>query len=58
MSKYLPLILTVVGSAAAALFTPAFIAKHVDLFAALAIAAQVLHAVLPSVFSAPPNGGK
>lgn len=57
MSKYLPLILTAVASAAAVVFTPAFVAKHVDVFAALAVAAQVLHAVLPSVFG-PAAGGK
>lgn len=50
MSKFLPLIVTVVASVSAAVFTPDFVAHHVGVFAGVNIAAQILHAALPSVF--------
>ena len=52
MSKYLPIIITVIATVAAAILTPAFVAAHTSLFAGLNVAAQILHAALPSVFKA------
>jgi hypothetical protein len=55
MTKYLPVVITVLGTISAAVFTPQFLEtpKGMEIFAALNVAAQILHAVLPSV-SAPP----
>ncbi len=50
MTKYLPIIVTVVASIAAAVGLPTLVASHPVVFAVLAAAAQVLHAALPSVF--------
>jgi hypothetical protein len=50
LSKYLPIVITVVGTVAAAVGLPALVASHPVVFAALNAAAMVLHAVLPSVF--------
>ena len=49
-AKYLPLLITVVGTLGATLITPDFVAHHVTVFAVLNAAAQLLHAALPSVF--------
>jgi hypothetical protein len=53
LKAWLPLIVTVVGSIGAAIFTPAFVGAHPALFASLNSAAMLLHAILPSVFGAP-----
>ena len=50
MSRYLPIIFTVVGTLGAALLTPSFVAAHPAVFAIVNVAAQLLHAALPSVF--------
>lgn len=50
MPKYLPVVVTVVATVGAAIFTPDFILHHVTAFAVANAAAQVLHAALPSVF--------
>ena len=50
LTKYFPLIVTLAGTVGAALFTPDFIAHHVAVFAALSSVANILHAVLPSIF--------
>lgn len=56
MSKYLPIIITVVATLAAALGLPAYVAAHPLVFAVLNAAAMVLHAALPSVFGAGSSG--
>lgn len=52
-SSLLPLIVTVAAAVGTALLNPTFIAAHPALFAGLASVAQILHAVLPSVFGSP-----
>ena len=60
MSKYLPVIVTVVATISAAVFTPQFAAAHLTAFAVLNAAAQILHAALPQVFgpTTPPASAK
>jgi hypothetical protein len=53
MNKYLRLGITVVGTIAAAIFTPSFVAAHPVAFAGVNAAAQLLHAALPSIFASP-----
>jgi hypothetical protein len=48
--KYGPLVFTVAGTIGAAIFTPDFIASHPMAFAWVNAAAQLLHAILPSIF--------
>jgi hypothetical protein len=48
--NYGPLVFTVAGTIGAAVFTPGFIAAHPIAFAWVNAAAQLLHAVLPSIF--------
>jgi hypothetical protein len=50
LSKYGPVICTLAGTIGAAVFTPSFIAAHPAAFAWVNAAAQLLHAVLPSIF--------
>lgn len=50
MTKYLPVILTVLASIAAAVGLPNLVHSHLGIYAGLVAAAQILHAVLPSVF--------
>jgi hypothetical protein len=50
IKQYGPLITTLAGTIGAAVFTPAFIAAHPFAFAAAGGIAQLLHAVLPSIF--------
>ena len=50
LMQYGPLIVTLAGTIGAALFTPAFIAAHPVTFAWVNAAAQLLHAMLPSIF--------
>lgn len=48
--KYGPLIATVAGTVGAAIFTPTFILAHPMAFAWVNAVAQLLHAMLPSIF--------
>lgn len=48
--KYLPIVVTLAGTLGTAIFTPMFFQSHLVVYAALNAAAQVLHAVLPSIF--------
>jgi hypothetical protein len=50
LKQYGPLVCTVAGTIGAAIFTPAFVAAHPVVFAWVNAAAQLLHAVLPSIF--------
>ena len=50
LKQYGPLVVTLAGTVGAAVFTPAFIAAHPMAFAWVNAAAQLLHAVLPSIF--------
>ena len=50
MKQYGPLMITLAGTIGAAVFTPAFIAAHPFAFAVVGGIAQLLHAVLPSIF--------
>lgn len=50
LQRYGPLLITLAGTVGAAVFTPAFIAAHPLAFAGVNMAAQLLHAVLPSIF--------
>ena len=50
VTKYLPLIVTLAGTVGAAVFTPDFVSHHPTAFVAVNAVAQILHAVLPSVF--------
>jgi len=50
LKQYGPLVITLAGTIGAAVFTPAFIAAHPVAFACVNAAAQLLHAVLPSIF--------
>jgi len=52
LKQYGPLAMTLAGTMGAAVFTPAFIAAHPVAFAWVTAAAQLLHAVLPSIFEA------
>lgn len=53
--KYLPLLVTVVGTISAAVLTPAFVSMHPVVFASLNAASMILHAALPAVFGGPTN---
>jgi hypothetical protein len=50
LTQYGPLVITLAGTIGAAIFTPAFIVAHPAAFAWANAAAQLLHAVLPSIF--------
>jgi len=50
LQQYGPLVCTIAGTIGAAFLTPTFIAAHPMVFAWVTVAAQVLHAALPSVF--------
>jgi len=50
LKQYGPLVCTLAGTIGAAIFTPAFMAAHPVTFAWVSAAAQLLHAVLPSIF--------
>lgn len=50
--KYGPVVLTVAGTIGAAIFTPDFVTGHPMTFAWVNAAAQLLHAILPSIFAA------
>lgn len=50
MSKYLPLVISVIATVSAALALPSQVAAHPVIAMVLAAAAQVLHAALPSIF--------
>ena len=52
LTKYGPLVFTLAGTIGAAVFTPAFISAHPAAFACVNAVAQLLHAVLPSIFQA------
>lgn len=52
--QYGPVVVTVAGTISVAILTPAFIAVHPVAFAVVNAAAQLLHAILPSVFTAKP----
>ena len=52
IKQYGPLLITLAGTVGAAIFTPAFIAAHPAAFACVNAVAQLLHAVLPSIFQA------
>ena len=51
-TKWLPLFVTLAGTIGAAILTPAFVTAHPTPFLVVGALAQVLHAVLPSVFGA------
>lgn len=53
MSKYLPLVITVVGTLTAALAFPSYVAAHPIVTTVLVAASQILHAALPSIFGGP-----
>ena len=53
--KYGPVTLTVAGTIGAAVFTPAFILAHPMAFAWVNAVAQLLHAMLPSIFQGQEN---
>jgi len=55
LKQYGPLLITLAGTIGAAIFTPAFIAAHPVAFSAVNAAAQLLHAVLPSIFQTKEN---
>ncbi|MGA7686574.1 MAG: hypothetical protein WCA58_16295 [Terriglobales bacterium] len=48
--KYGPLVVTVAGTIGVAIFTPTFILDHPMAFAWVNGVAQLLHAMLPSIF--------
>ncbi|MGA9643459.1 MAG: hypothetical protein WBQ72_18820 [Terriglobales bacterium] len=48
--QYGPLVATISGTIGTAILTPSFIAGHPLAFAWVNAAAQLLHAILPSVF--------
>ena len=50
LKQYGPLVCTLAGTIGAAMLTPAYIAAHPVAFAWINAAAQLLHAVLPSIF--------
>jgi hypothetical protein len=47
--KWIPLAVTLAGTVGAAIFTPAFLSAHPLAFTWIGGAAQVIHALLPSV---------
>jgi hypothetical protein len=55
ITKYGPLVFTLAGTIGAAIFTPDFVAAHPLAFAWVNAAAQLLHAVLPSIFATEAN---
>jgi hypothetical protein len=55
LKQYGPLVCTLAGTVGAAIITPAFIAAHPMSFAWVNAAAQLLHAVLPSIFEGKAN---
>jgi hypothetical protein len=48
--KYGPVVITIAATIGAAIFTPAFILAHPVAFAWVNALAQLLHAMLPSIF--------
>jgi len=48
--KYGPVVITVAGTVGAAIFNPAFVLAHPLAFAWVNAVAQLLHAMLPSIF--------
>lgn len=50
LTKYGPVVFTIAGTIGAAIFTPDFVTGHPMAFAWVNAAAQLLHAVLPSIF--------
>ena len=50
IKQYGPVVFTIAGTIGAAIFTPSFVAAHPMAFAWINAAAQLLHAVLPSIF--------
>ncbi len=50
LTQYGPLVITLAATIGTAIFTPTFITAHPAVFAWIAAAAQLLHAVLPSIF--------
>jgi len=50
MSKYLPIILTVVAAVGAGVGLPGLVSAHPTVAMSLAAIAAVLHAALPSIF--------
>lgn len=52
IQQYGPLICTIAGTVGAAFLTPTFVTAHPLMFAWITVAAQVLHAALPSIFEA------
>ena len=50
--KYGPVVITIAGTVGAAIFTPAFVLAHPVAFAWVNAVAQLLHAMLPSIFEA------
>jgi len=50
--KYGPVVITIAGTIGAAVFTPAFVLAHPVAFAWVNAVAQLLHAMLPSIFEA------
>lgn len=53
--QYGPLVFTLAGTIGAAVFTPSFISAHPMAFAWVNAAAQLLHAILPSIFQTGDN---
>jgi hypothetical protein len=53
--KYGPLAFTIAGTIGAAMFTPAFVLAHPMTFAWVNAVAQLLHAMLPSIFRTQEN---
>jgi hypothetical protein len=56
LTQYGPLAITLAATIGAAIFTPTFITGHPMTFAWVAAAAQLLHAVLPSIFETAGSG--
>lgn len=50
LKQYSPLLITLAGTLGAAFLTPSFISTHPVAFAVVSVVAQLLHAVLPSIF--------
>ncbi|HTR24674.1 MAG TPA: hypothetical protein VMI10_11875 [Terriglobales bacterium] len=50
--KYGPVVITIAGTIGAAIFTPGFVLAHPVAFAWVNAVAQLLHAMLPSIFEA------
>ena len=53
--RYGPVLITVAGTIGAAIFTPAFILGHPMVFAWVNALAQLMHAILPSIFQTREN---